>query len=144
MAEFDMFIADDHRVARECQAREQAAPTSVSEFNDLTVATLRRLLLEFRLRLVAAVSDMSPSASAESRALLVENLDRGRRSFGRIFHAALFLYQKVRAFVPSELQESLHDPLSKIAPFPFYVLPYKAQHALQHGLAALVHGVPKR
>jgi len=142
-AEFDMVVADDHRIAREREAREKVNPQlATSELDELTMATLKQLLLEFRLRLVAAVSDMSPSSSPESRALLVENLDRGRRCFGRIFHAALFLYQKLRAFVPTELHESLHDPLSKLVPFPFYVLPYKAQHALKRGLSALSHGTP--
>jgi len=142
-AEFDMAVADDHRIARQCEAREQVSPQlPAMELDELTMATLKRLLLEFRLRLVAAVSDMSPSSSAESYALLVENLDRGRRCFGRIFHAALFLYQKLRALVPSELQESLHDPLSKLVPFPFYVLPYKAQHAFRSGLVASSHGIP--
>merc|ERR1712066_506392 len=48
-----------------------------------------------------------------------------------------FLYQKVRAYVPSELQDSLKDPLSKLVPLPFYVLPYKAHHAMQRGLTAI-------
>jgi len=136
-----MAMADDKQVAREREARESFSPHA-SEFVD--AAAIKRLLLEFRQRLAAAAADMLPSASAESRALLVENFDRGRRGFGRIFHAALFFYQKVRAFLPSELQESLHDPLSKIVPFPFYVLPYKAKHAMHRSLTSLVRGVPKQ
>jgi len=144
-AQLDMVIADERKIARECTARSQGDAEALdSEIQEPTAAALKQLLLEFRQRLVSALADMLPSKSAESRALLVDTLDRCRRCFGRIFHAALFLYQKVRAFVPTELLESVHDPLSKLVPFPFYVLPYKAQHALQRGLSALAHGVPSR
>jgi len=144
-AQLDMVIADERKIAKECNARSQGAAEALeTEITEPTVAALKQLLLEFRQRLVAALADMLPSKSVESRALLVDTLDRGRCCFGRIFHASLFLYQKVRALVPTELLESVHDPLSKLVPFPFYVLPYKAQHALQRGLSALAHGVPTK
>merc|ERR1719498_1701344 len=134
-----MSIADDRQHLEQILASSKASLSSQS----VDPGALKRLLLEFRQRLVAALRDMLPSTSAESRTLLVDNMDRGRRSFGRVFHAALFLYQKLRALVPTELHESLHDPLSPIIPFPFYVLPYKAQHAFR-SLTALSRGAPKR
>lgn len=50
----------------------------------------------------------------------------GRGAFGRLLHASLFLYQKLRTLVPTELEVTMKDPLSKLVPVPFYVLPYKA------------------
>ncbi|CAE7332813.1 RAB26 [Symbiodinium natans] len=43
------------------------------------------------------------------------------------WHASLFLYQKLRTLVPSELEETMRDPVSRLVPVPFYVLPYKAR-----------------
>merc|ERR1740138_735391 len=69
--------------------------------------------------------------AAPRREVLAQALGSGRHGFGRFFHAALFLYQKLRTLVPSELFETMQDPLSKFVPVPFYVLPYKVQHALR-------------
>lgn len=136
-AELETALASDLQVQRE--SRDKAQDLQVGQENAEVVTSLKRLVLEFRHRMAAALVDLAPS-SDDALPMLVGALDRGRRSFGRFLHAALFLYQKLRALVPSELLEPLQDPLCKLVPLPFYVLPYKVQHALKHGLAAAVRG----
>eukprot|EP00427_Karlodinium_veneficum_P010565 CAMPEP_0169086444 /NCGR_PEP_ID=MMETSP1015-20121227/13702_1 /TAXON_ID=342587 /ORGANISM="Karlodinium micrum, Strain CCMP2283" /LENGTH=940 /DNA_ID=CAMNT_0009146609 /DNA_START=79 /DNA_END=2897 /DNA_ORIENTATION=- len=137
-SQVDLLCTDEYRIARECEARQQSlGDTFTPEAVELTAGALKRLLLEFRQRLAAAIEDMIESDARDSRTIVAESMEAGRRCFGRIFHAAMFLYQKARAFLPSELRETLKDPLSKVVPYPFYVLPYKAQHAMRRGLAAI-------
>jgi len=140
-AQMELAVADELWLATECKAREQGLTDVLgARWPEQNGVTLKRLVLEFRHRIAAALSEMMTGAPERARTLLMENLADGRKSLGRLLHAALFLYQKLRTLVPSELQESLQDPLSKLVPMPFYVLPYKAQLALKHGAAAIVRG----
>eukprot|EP00439_Symbiodinium_sp_Y106_P085144 s574_g27.t1 len=56
-------------------------------------------------------------------------------------HASLFLYQKLRTLVPSELEETMRDPVSRLVPVPFYVLPYKFRLAVHRGVGGLAQGI---
>uniref|UniRef100_A0A7S4RST6 Uncharacterized protein n=1 Tax=Alexandrium monilatum TaxID=311494 RepID=A0A7S4RST6_9DINO len=143
-ARLELAVADELRLATECRAREHGLRDSLTvRFTQPTAAALKRLVLEFRHRVAAGVAELLPAEPlepTEARAMLAGALERGRSGFGRALHAALFLYQKLRALVPSELQEPLEDPLSRLVPVPFYVLPYKAKHALQRGVTRVVRG----
>jgi len=112
-------------------------------------STLKRLILEFRHRLSTYFMERlpaEPAAEAQRAAAMVEFLDRTRRGLGRVMHAMLFLYQKLRTLVPTELHDAMEDPAGKLVPLPFYILPYKAQHALRQGAVAVVqsaYGAPR-
>ncbi|CAE7746789.1 RAB34 [Symbiodinium microadriaticum] len=60
---------------------------------------------------------------------------------GEAKHASLFLYQKLRTLVPSELEETMRDPVSRLVPVPFYVLPYKFRLAVHRGVGGLAQGI---
>lgn len=143
-ARLELAVADELHLATQCKAREQGlASVLTARFPEPTAASLKRLLLEFRHRVAAGLAEVLPADPVdpvEACMVLAGTLERGRRSFGRVLHAALFLYQKLRTLVPSELQEPLADPLSRLVPVPFYVLPYKAQHAMRRGAARIVQG----
>ena len=58
-AQFELAVADERQIAKECNAREQGKSDSLaSEVLEPTTGALKRLLLEFRQRLVAALADM--------------------------------------------------------------------------------------
>merc|ERR1712061_896560 len=97
-----------------------------------------RLVLEFRHRLSSYFMELLPADAVEAQIVMTETLERSRRGFGRVLLAALFLYQKLRTLVPTELHEAMEDPAGKLVPLPFYVLPYKSQHVLRQGAAAVV------
>ncbi|CAL1148760.1 unnamed protein product [Cladocopium goreaui] len=93
------------------------------------LASLKSFIFEFRQRVAESVSELPGAAQAahglEGSQALVKTLELGRGAFGRLLHAALFLYQKLRTLVPTELEVTMRDPLSRLVPVPFYVLPYK-------------------
>lgn len=93
------------------------------------LASLKSFIFEFRQRVAESVAELPGAAQAahglEGSQALVKTLELGRGAFGRLLHAALFLYQKLRTLVPTELEVTMRDPLSRLVPVPFYVLPYK-------------------
>jgi len=143
-ARLELAIADELHTASACKARELGLGELLRvRYSGATAESLKRLILEFRHRVAASIAELLPSSSmdlVESRTVLAGVFDRGRRSFGRLLNASLFLYQKLRALLPSELEEPLQDPLSRLVPVPFYVLPYKAQFAMRQGAIRLTAG----
>lgn len=115
------------------------AAESLSEAN---LGTLKRLILECRHRLSAALLDLLPADLGEARVTVTFALDKARRMYGRLLHAMLFLYQKLRTIVPTELKEAVEHPMAAELPLPFYVLPYKADAALRFGVQALLRQEP--
>lgn len=97
-------------------------------------AALRRLVLECRHRLMASFLELVSPDPELAEARLAEALGQLRHSFGRVLHALLFLYQKMRIFLPGELAETMRDPASSMLPVPFYVLPYKGPQQLTEEL----------
>jgi len=156
-ARMELVLTDELRLAAERRAREQVAAAESSDFEselpnggllEGKVSTLKSLILEFRQRVAEALAE-APGASASNGSTeaalqaLVATLELGRGGFGRLLHAALFLYQKLRTLVPSELEVTMKDPLSRLVPVPFYVLPYKVRLALQRGSSGLARGEPE-
>jgi len=143
-ARLELAIADELHTSVACKARELGLGELLRvRYSGATAESLKRLVLEFRHRVAASIAELLPSSSmdlVESRTVLAAAFDRGRRSFGRLLNASLFLYQKLRALLPSELEEPLQDPLSRMVPVPFYVLPYKAQFAMRRGASRIAAG----
>lgn len=106
------------------------------------LAVMKSFVLEFRKRVAEAVAELPGALNdfAEGQALQT-TLEIGRGSFGRLLHASLFLYQKLRTLVPSELEETMRDPVSRLVPVPFYVLPYKFRLAVHRGVGGLAQGI---
>mmetsp|Transcript_42867 Transcript_42867/g.100554 ORF Transcript_42867/g.100554 Transcript_42867/m.100554 type:complete len:917 (-) Transcript_42867:60-2810(-) len=142
-AQLDLALSDELKASRDRRQLLDGGGDSLAErLPDTTMATLKDLLAEFRHRTSAFVGDLSPvHEGSEAPSTMAAALSRGRDQFGRFFHAALFLYQKLRSLVASELREQLQDPLCQLVPLPFYVLPYKLQNALRTSSAAMVRGV---
>jgi len=106
-----------------------AQPDPPMEGFENKLASLKSFVFEFRQRVAESVAEL-PGASQAAHGLegsqaLVKTLELGRGAFGRLLHAALFLYQKLRTLIPTELEVTMRDPLSRLVPVPFYVLPYK-------------------
>jgi len=109
---------------------------------------MKSFIFEFRKRVAEAIAELpgalhTDSGVAEGRAFQ-KILEIGRGSFGRLLHASLFLYQKLRTLVPSELEETMRDPVSRLVPVPFYTLPYKFRLAVHRGIGVngLARGLP--
>eukprot|EP00931_Biecheleriopsis_adriatica_P087576 TRINITY_DN62019_c0_g1_i1.p1 TRINITY_DN62019_c0_g1~~TRINITY_DN62019_c0_g1_i1.p1 ORF type:complete len:1094 (+),score=230.28 TRINITY_DN62019_c0_g1_i1:82-3363(+) len=145
----ELIIADEFRLAAERHCREsmpvegqdsEERYASGRDLLDSTIGTIKSLLVEFRQRVAEAVAEAPGASSAASGTTeaslqgLVATLELGRGAFGRLLHAALFLYQKLRTLVPSELEVEMRDPLSRMVPVPFYVLPYKVRLAVKRGV----------
>lgn len=101
----------------------------IEGFAESKLASLKSFIFEFRQRVAESVAELPGASQAayglEGSQALVKTLELGRGAFGRLLHAALFLYQKLRTLVPTELEVTMRDPLSRLVPVPFYVLPYK-------------------
>eukprot|EP00930_Biecheleria_cincta_P038785 TRINITY_DN26658_c0_g1_i1.p1 TRINITY_DN26658_c0_g1~~TRINITY_DN26658_c0_g1_i1.p1 ORF type:complete len:998 (-),score=257.45 TRINITY_DN26658_c0_g1_i1:55-3048(-) len=148
-ARLELVLQDELRLAAEVRAREHSKDQNqpdASLLDELSLSTLKKLLIEFRYRLAEALAEapgastaVSCSADASLQAFM-GTLELGRSGFGRWLHAALFLYQKLRTLVPSELELAMRDPVSKLVPVPFYVLPYKVRLAVKRGTVALARG----
>lgn len=106
------------------------------------LSVMKSFVLEFRKRVAEAVAELPGALNdfAEGQAFQT-TLEIGRGSFGRLLHASLFLYQKLRTLVPSELEETMRDPVSRLVPVPFYVLPYKFRLAVHRGVGGLAQGI---
>ncbi|CAE8734923.1 unnamed protein product, partial [Polarella glacialis] len=155
-AQLELLISDELRMADERRSRELAASelggvsfgAETSERStEENLITLKSLIVEFRQRLAQAIAEVPGASFASSDgpsdaglAALTATLELGRGGFGRLLHAALFLYQKLRTLVPSELEATVKDPLSRLVPVPFYVLPYKVRLALKRGASGLARG----
>lgn len=146
-AQVEVAVADELWAATECRAREKGlAGVLTARFPDATFSTLKRLILEFRRRLSAFFMELLPADPVEAQMAMAGLLDSTRRSLGRVLHATLFLYQKLRTLVPTELHEAMEDPAGKLVPLPFYVMPYKSQSVLRQGADAVVrsaYGAPR-
>jgi len=155
-ARMELVLTDELRLASERRAREQVTADGDLDSElphgglvEGKVSMLKSLILEFRQRVAEALAE-APGASAAANGsteaalhALVATLELGRGGFGRLLHASLFLYQKLRTLVPSELEVTMNDPLSRLVPVPFYVLPYKVRLALQRGSSGLARGEPE-
>mmetsp|Transcript_50430 Transcript_50430/g.117710 ORF Transcript_50430/g.117710 Transcript_50430/m.117710 type:complete len:877 (-) Transcript_50430:29-2659(-) len=140
-AQLDLALSDELQASRDRRLlQDSIGQARVERISDVTMATLRELLVEFRQRTSAFLSELLPSGGSDWPTVMASALNKGRNQFGRFFHASLFLYQKLRTLVGSELRETIQDPLSQLVPLPFYVLPYKLQHALRASSAAMVRG----
>ena len=106
-----------------------AQPDPPMEGFESKLASLKSFVFEFRQRVAESVAELPGASQAayglEGSEALVKTLELGRGAFGRLLHAALFLYQKLRTLIPTELEVTMRDPLSRLVPVPFYVLPYK-------------------
>eukprot|EP00746_Dinoflagellata_sp_MGD_P165316 gnl/MRDRNA2_/MRDRNA2_94517_c0_seq1.p1 gnl/MRDRNA2_/MRDRNA2_94517_c0~~gnl/MRDRNA2_/MRDRNA2_94517_c0_seq1.p1 ORF type:complete len:1036 (-),score=243.87 gnl/MRDRNA2_/MRDRNA2_94517_c0_seq1:151-3258(-) len=128
--------ADEVQFQTECAAREAGLQDLLKSrhISEGSMRVVKGLLLEFRHRLASAICEALPQVDTDletRRKALVRLLDIGRSSFGRALNAAVFLYQKLRTLVPSELFEEIEDPLGGVVPLPFYVKSYKVKHALK-------------
>lgn len=106
-----------------------AQPDPPMEGFENKLASLKSFVFEFRQRVAESVAELPGASQAayglEGSQALVKTLELGRGAFGRLLHASLFLYQKLRTLIPTELEVTMRDPLSRLVPVPFYVLPYK-------------------
>eukprot|EP00913_Durusdinium_trenchii_P023095 g21681.t1 len=99
-ARLELVLLDELRLAK---VREEDATRDAKGFAESKLASLKSFIFEFRQRVAESVAELPGASQAayglEGSQALVKTLELGRGAFGRLLHAALFLYQKLRSLL---------------------------------------------